>query len=75
VTMKNAVFWDVSTCGFYRGRRFGGKHRLHIQDESKQQTESRRMVSSVMLRRVAQILHTRSTLAIATDCNTLRSIN
>jgi hypothetical protein len=24
---KNAVSWDVTPCGFYNSRRFGGKHR------------------------------------------------
>jgi hypothetical protein len=24
VTMKNAVFWDVTLCGFCKNRRFGG---------------------------------------------------
>jgi hypothetical protein len=24
VTMKNAVFWDVTPCGFGKNRRFGG---------------------------------------------------
>jgi hypothetical protein len=29
---KNAVFWDVTPCGSYKNRRFGGKHRLHQED-------------------------------------------
>jgi hypothetical protein len=24
VTIKNAVFWDVMTCGFCKNQRFGG---------------------------------------------------
>jgi hypothetical protein len=24
VTMKNGVFWDVTPCGFFKIRRFGG---------------------------------------------------
>jgi hypothetical protein len=24
VTMKNGVFWDVTPCGSYKNRRFGG---------------------------------------------------
>jgi hypothetical protein len=28
VTMKNGVFWDVTPCGFYKNRRFGGTWRL-----------------------------------------------
>jgi hypothetical protein len=29
--MKNAVFWDVTSCGFIINRRFGGSCRLHLQ--------------------------------------------
>jgi hypothetical protein len=29
VTMKNAVFWDVTPCGSCKNRRFGGTYRLH----------------------------------------------
>jgi hypothetical protein len=28
VTMKNGVFWDVTPCGSYKNRRFGGTWRL-----------------------------------------------
>jgi hypothetical protein len=28
VTMKNGVFWDVTTCGSCKNRRFGGTWRL-----------------------------------------------
>jgi hypothetical protein len=31
VTMKNAVFWDMSPCGIFINRRFGGTCRLHLQ--------------------------------------------
>jgi hypothetical protein len=31
VTMKNAVFWDVTPCISCVNRRFGGKYRLHLQ--------------------------------------------
>jgi hypothetical protein len=31
VTMKNVVFWDVALCRSCVNRRFGGKHRLHLQ--------------------------------------------
>jgi hypothetical protein len=31
VTMKNVVFWDVTTYGSYKNRRFGGTYRLHHQ--------------------------------------------
>jgi hypothetical protein len=29
VTIKNVVFWDASSCGSCKNRRFGGMHRLH----------------------------------------------
>jgi hypothetical protein len=29
VTMKNDVFWDVTTCGSCKNQRFGGMYRLH----------------------------------------------
>jgi hypothetical protein len=31
VTLKNAVFWDVTLCDSCRKRRFGGIYRLHYQ--------------------------------------------
>jgi hypothetical protein len=31
VTMKNAVFWDVTPCSSCVNRRFGGTYRLHLQ--------------------------------------------
>jgi hypothetical protein len=30
VTVKNAVFWDVTLCGSCNNRRFGGTDNLHI---------------------------------------------
>jgi hypothetical protein len=30
--MKNAVFWDVASCGSCENRRFGENVRLHLQD-------------------------------------------
>jgi hypothetical protein len=29
MTMRNAVFWDVTPCGSCKNRLFGGKYRLH----------------------------------------------
>jgi hypothetical protein len=34
VTMKNAVFWDVTPCKSCVNRRFGGTYRLHLQGGS-----------------------------------------
>jgi predicted hotdog family 3-hydroxylacyl-ACP dehydratase len=36
VIMKIAVFWDVTSCGFFKNQRFGGRHILHQQGESNQ---------------------------------------
>jgi hypothetical protein len=33
VTMKNAVFWDVTPRGSCKKRRFGGTERLHHQGD------------------------------------------
>jgi hypothetical protein len=33
VTMKNAVFWDVTKCEFCRNRRIEGAYRLHHQGD------------------------------------------
>jgi hypothetical protein len=33
VTMKNAVFWDVTPCGSCKNRHFGGRYCLHRQGE------------------------------------------
>jgi hypothetical protein len=32
-TMKNAVSWDVASCGFITNRCFGGTCRLHLQSK------------------------------------------
>jgi hypothetical protein len=34
VTMKNAVFWDVTPCGSCKNRRLEGTYRLHHQGEN-----------------------------------------
>jgi hypothetical protein len=34
--MKNVVFCDVTTCGYYENEYFGGTYRLHHQGEEKQ---------------------------------------
>jgi hypothetical protein len=33
VTMKNAVFWNVTLCDSCKDRRFGGTYRFHYQGE------------------------------------------
>jgi hypothetical protein len=46
VTMKNAVFWDVTPCGCCKNQRFEGTHRLCFQGENIQQTKSTLAVAS-----------------------------
>jgi hypothetical protein len=38
VTMKNGVFWDVTSCGSCKNRRFGGTQRLHLQGHKNRRT-------------------------------------
>jgi hypothetical protein len=38
VTMKNALFWDVTPCGSCKNRRFGGTQRLHHQGDKNRLT-------------------------------------
>jgi hypothetical protein len=33
VTMKNALFWDVTSCGSCKSRRFGGAYHFHNESE------------------------------------------
>jgi hypothetical protein len=40
VTMKNAVFWDVTRCGCCKNRRFRGTLRLHHQGYQKRRTKT-----------------------------------
>jgi hypothetical protein len=30
-SMKNAIFWEMTVCGYSKNRRFGGTYRLHHQ--------------------------------------------
>jgi hypothetical protein len=46
VTMKNVVFWYVSTCGSYRNLRFGGTYCLNHQGENNQQTKDTLAIAS-----------------------------
>jgi hypothetical protein len=40
VTMKNAVFWDVTPCGSCKNRRFGGTWRLLHQGDKNRRTRN-----------------------------------
>jgi hypothetical protein len=46
ITMKNAVFWDVTPCGFCKNRQFGGTYCLHHLRVTNRQ--ARNNVSSVL---------------------------
>jgi hypothetical protein len=49
VTMKNAVFWYVATCGSYKNRRFGGTCHLHFQGRKSASEKKRQKLASRML--------------------------
>jgi hypothetical protein len=38
VTMKNAIFWEVTPCGSCKNRRFGGTQRLHHKGDNNRWT-------------------------------------
>jgi hypothetical protein len=40
VTMKNAVFWNVTSCGSCKNRRFLGTYRLHYQGDKNGRTRN-----------------------------------
>jgi hypothetical protein len=40
VIMKNAVFWELTTCGYCKNRRFGGMHSLYLQGEQNQRARN-----------------------------------
>jgi hypothetical protein len=44
VTMKNALFWDVTSCGSCKNRRFGGAQHFH--DQGEKNRRARKTVSS-----------------------------
>jgi hypothetical protein len=39
--MKNGVFWDVTPCGSFKNRRFGGTQRLLDQGDKNRGTRRR----------------------------------
>jgi hypothetical protein len=34
------IFWEMTPCGSYKNRRFGGSYRLHLQGERDEQVQS-----------------------------------
>jgi hypothetical protein len=47
--MKNAVLWDVMSCGIYKNRCFGGIYRLHHQDGNNVRDKNKVSSSSLVL--------------------------
>jgi hypothetical protein len=65
--LKNAVFWDVVTCGTLKNRRFGGTCRLHLQGRKNSAREE--SVSSWLTRSSETSVLTRPTPRhIPEDC-------
>jgi hypothetical protein len=50
VTMKYAVFWDVTPCGSSENRCFGETYRLHHQGEDIRELGRTLAVTSILLR-------------------------
>jgi hypothetical protein len=63
VTMKNAVFWDVTPCDSCKSRRFGGTYRFHHQGDKNRRS---RNVSS---NSVSRIVFLRSVLRLLVTAN------
>jgi hypothetical protein len=40
MTVKNAVFWDVTQYGSFKNRRFGGMYRLQHEDDKNQRARN-----------------------------------
>jgi hypothetical protein len=49
--LKNAVFWDVTTCGSFKNRSFEGSFRQHPQGEKNQRARN-----NVRFRTVLQLI-------------------
>jgi hypothetical protein len=45
---KNAVFWDVTPCGYCKSQRFGGTYRLHRQGKKNRRVFLRRGLRSLV---------------------------
>jgi hypothetical protein len=59
MTVKNGVFWDVTSCGPGKYRRFRGTYRLHHQVDKNRRTRNVSITSKrLFLRSVRQLLVT-----------------
>jgi hypothetical protein len=61
--MKNAVLWDVTPCGFYKKRRFGGTHLLSHQGDKNQRARNK------VCRDMCHIVFLRSTFRLLVTAN------
>jgi hypothetical protein len=41
------IFWEMTPCGSYKNRRFGGSYRLHLQGERDEQVQSETVSSNL----------------------------
>jgi hypothetical protein len=56
--MKNAVFWDVTPCGFCKNRCFGGTYRFHRPGDENQRARKNVRSNCQLERTVLQLLVT-----------------
>jgi hypothetical protein len=41
------IFWEMTPCGSYKNRRFGGSYRLHLQGERDEQVQNETVSSCI----------------------------
>jgi hypothetical protein len=54
VTMKNAIFWDMTLYGSCKNQRFSGTYHLHFQGQKHQHTAKKRSSKTSVLTRAIQ---------------------
>jgi hypothetical protein len=47
VTMMIIIFWEMTLCGSYKNRRFGGSYHLHLQGERDEQVQGETVSSCI----------------------------
>jgi hypothetical protein len=45
--MMIIIFWEMTLCGSYKNRRFGGSYRLHLQGVRCEQTQNEEVSSCI----------------------------
>jgi hypothetical protein len=58
VTIKKAIFWDMTPCGCCKNRSFGGTYRLHNQGENNQQARNNVKYNQQLLSSVLRLIVT-----------------